>query len=54
MNDILEIIDDLEMLNALDPVGREAHIQHLLEKYNLRVEEFERAMADQMSFDLVN
>ena len=47
MNDILEFIEDLQMLDALDPVGRETHIQTLIDKYTHRVHEFEQEMEKQ-------
>ena len=41
MNELLEIIEDLEMLDALDPVGKEAHLERLLSKYRTRFAEAE-------------
>jgi hypothetical protein len=36
MNDLIEYIEDLEMLDALDPVSKEAHLERLLSKYKTR------------------
>jgi len=36
MNELAEMIEDLEMLDALDPVGKEAHLERLLSKYKTR------------------
>lgn len=36
MTDILEMIEDLEMLDALDTVSREAHLEFLINKYKTR------------------
>lgn len=41
MNDLIEIIEDLEMLEVLDTVSREAHIEFLLNKYRQRFEDAE-------------
>jgi len=36
MQELAEMIEDLEMLDALDPVGKEAHLERLLSKYKTR------------------
>ena len=36
MTELIEMIEDLEMLDALDPVGKEAHLERLLTKYKTR------------------
>ena len=41
MSELIEIIEDLEMLDALDPVGKEAHLERLLTKYKNRFAEAE-------------
>ena len=41
MNELIEITADLEMLDALDPVGKEAHLERLLSKYRTRFAEAE-------------
>lgn len=51
MNDILEMIEDLEMLDALDPVGKEAHIERLLKKYRDRLADFEAFMEAQYEME---
>ena len=52
MNDIIEMIEDLEMLEALDPVGKEAHIDRLLTKYRDRLADFEAFMERQFEMEL--
>lgn len=44
MNELLEIIDDLKMLDALDNVSRDTHIARLLKKYGDRFEDQEKQM----------
>ena len=51
MNDILEFIDDLKMLDALQGVYREAHIEDLLSKYTQRFEDMEAEFEKQANFD---
>ena len=51
MNDLLEIIQDLEMVSALQGVYREAHIDDLLEKYTQRFKDIEADMERQSAFD---
>jgi hypothetical protein len=51
MNDLLEIIQDLEMVSALQGVYREAHIDELLEKYSQRFELMEADLERQSAFD---
>tara|TARA_B100001287_G_scaffold183796_1_gene155062 strand:+ start:711 stop:884 length:174 start_codon:yes stop_codon:yes gene_type:complete len=36
MTELIEMIEDLEMLDALDPVAKEAHLERLLTKYKTR------------------
>jgi|TARA_E500000081_G_scaffold145882_1_gene168272 hypothetical protein len=48
MIELLEFIEDLKMLEALDPVGREAHIERLLEKYQTRADEVDAEISKQM------
>ena len=43
MNDLIEYIEDLEMLEALDPVSKEAHLEFLINKYKVK---FNNAEAD--------
>ena len=33
MTDLITFIEDLEMLDALDPVAREAHLEYLINQY---------------------
>lgn len=51
MNDILEMIEDLETLDALDTVSKEAHLELLISKYHKKVDDYEREMESQMGFD---
>ena len=39
MNDLIEYIEDLEMLDALDPVSKEAHLEFLINKYKVKLVE---------------
>jgi len=48
MIELLEFIDDLKMLDALDPVAREGHLQCLIEKYQKRFDDHEEEMSKQM------
>ena len=43
MNDLIEYIEDLETLEALDTVSKEAHIEFLINKYKVK---FNKAEAD--------
>lgn len=36
MNDLIEYIEDLEMLDALDTVSKEAHLEFLINKYKVK------------------
>jgi hypothetical protein len=36
MTDLIEMIEDLEMLDALDTVSKEAHLERLIAKYKTR------------------
>ena len=51
MTDLLEMIEDLEMLDALDPVGKEAHLERLLIKYRDRFKEHETFMERQFEME---
>ena len=51
MTDILEMIEDLEMLDALDTVSREAHLEFLINKYKTRVDDVEADMARQFDME---
>ena len=51
MTDILEMIDDLEMLDALDTVSREAHLEFLINKYKTRADDVEADMARQFDME---
>ena len=43
MNDLIEYIEDMETLDALDTVSKEAHIEFLINKYKVK---FNKAEAD--------
>ena len=47
MTELLEMIEDLEMLDALDPVGKEAHLERLLTKYKTRFADAEADLEHQ-------
>jgi|TARA_X000000950_G_scaffold265760_1_gene340393 hypothetical protein len=51
MNDLIEYIEDLEMLNALDPVAREAHLEFLINKYKERFKKEEGDMERQLEME---
>jgi len=51
MTDILEMIEDLEMLDALDTVSREAHLEFLINKYKTRADDVEADMARQFEME---
>tara|TARA_E500000178_G_scaffold39382_1_gene35384 strand:- start:690 stop:851 length:162 start_codon:yes stop_codon:yes gene_type:complete len=51
MTDILEMIEDLEMLDALDTVSREAHLEFLINKYKTRADDVEADMARQFDME---
>jgi hypothetical protein len=51
MNDLIEYIEDLEMLDALDPVSREAHLEFLLKKYKERFKTEEGDMERQFEME---
>jgi hypothetical protein len=51
MSDILEMIEDLEMLDALDTVSREAHLEFLINKYKTRADNIEADMARQFEME---
>ena len=51
MTDILEMIEDLEMLDALDTVSREAHLEFLIKKYKTRADDVEADMARQFDME---
>jgi hypothetical protein len=51
MTDILEMIEDLEMLDALDTVSREAHLEFLINKYKTRADDIEADMARQFEME---
>ena len=46
MNDLIEYIEDLETLEVLDTVSKEAHIEFLINKYKVK---FNKAEADMES-----
>ena len=55
MNDLIEMIEDLEMLEALDTVSREAHLEFLIGKYKSRFKTAEADMERQAElFDYPN
>lgn len=41
MNELIEYIEDLEMLEALDTVSKEAHLELLINKYKMKFAEAE-------------
>ena len=47
MSELLGFIEDLKMLEALDPVAREAHLEHLIAKYEGEFAQHEEAIARQ-------
>ena len=51
MTDILEMIEDLEMLDALDTVSREAHLEFLINKYKVKFKEAEGDMERQFEME---
>ncbi len=51
MQELLEMIEDLEMLDALDTVSREAHIEFLISKYKTRFADAEADMERQLNLD---
>ena len=51
MTEILEMIEDLEMLDALDTVSREAHLEFLINKYKTRADDIEADMARQFEME---
>ena len=50
MNDLIEMIEDLEMLEALDTVSREAHLEFLIGKYKSKFTTIEEDMERQAEF----
>ena len=51
MNELIEYIEDLEMLEALDTVSKEAHIEFLLNKYKERFKTQEGDMERQYEME---
>lgn len=51
MNELMEIIEDLEMLDALHDAGKEAHLDLLLTKYKTRFADAEADMERQAEFN---
>ena len=51
MNELIEYIEDLEMLEALDPVSKEAHLEFLLNKYKERFKTQEGDMERQYEME---
>ena len=51
MNDLIEYIEDLEMLDTLDSVSREAHLEFLINKYKTRADDIEADMARQFEME---
>lgn len=51
MQELIGFIEDLEMLDALDPVGKEAHIEYLLGKYRKDLADAEAEMEKQFSLE---
>ena len=51
MTDIIEYIEDLEMLEALDPVSKEAHLEFLINKYKVRFANQEADMERQYEME---
>lgn len=47
MNDLIEMIEDLEMLEALDTVSSEAHLEFLIGKYKSRFKTAEQDLERQ-------
>ena len=53
MTDLITFIEDLEMLDALDPVSKEAHIEYLLTQYRNKLADEEAEMEKQFSLELM-
>ena len=51
MNDLIEYIEDLEMLEALDTVSKEAHLEFLINKYKERFKTQEGDMERQYEME---
>jgi hypothetical protein len=51
MNDLIEYIEDLEMLDTLDTVSREAHLEFLINKYKVKFTENEADMERQYEME---
>lgn len=51
MNDLIEYIEDLEMLEALDTVSKEAHLEFLINKYKERFKTQEGDMERQYDME---
>lgn len=51
MNDLIEYIEDLEMLEALDTVSKEAHLEFLINKYKERFKKEEGDMERQLEME---
>ena len=52
MTDLIGFIEDLEMLDALDPVAREAHLEYLINQYKKKLADEEKEMEKQFSLVL--
>ena len=51
MNELIEYIEDLEMLEALDTVSKEAHLEFLINKYKVKFKEAEGDMERQFEME---
>ena len=51
MNDLIEYIEDLEMLEALDTVSKEEHLEFLINKYKERFKKEEGDMERQFEME---
>ena len=52
MTDLIGFIEDLEMLDAPDPVAREAHLEYLINQYKKKLADEEAEMEKQFSLVL--
>ena len=49
MSYLIGFIEDLEMLDALDPVAKEAHLEYLLNQYRNKLADEEAEMEKQFN-----